>query len=141
MSVSRAKANEIFTMRKKGIYVNADTRNEANYCLSKMEKTDKVITLIHSLAGFSVYDMEEILPQLKTWKDMECRIRKCNMRTIQTESGEAYMFIVQPPKHKMEDTSHCPLALAFGTLVNGYTYITKDKSFAELCHRYLGSYE
>ena len=136
------KINEIARDRAMGLYKTEDTYNEALVCVRQLteNKTDKVFTLMRAIGRFNVYDTNEFMNQVKDWKKKGVKILKCNIKDIQCGAyGEACLFTVTPPGE--DDCAFCPLALAFNTMVSGYSYITKDKALAELAWRYLGSHE
>jgi hypothetical protein len=139
---SENKCREILEKRRAGLYHTQDTYDEALVCVRQLKEVpnDKVSTLIRRLGVFTVFDTKEFMEQLKEWKAKGVKIYKCNVRDIQCGAyGEAYLFTVTSDDDK--DCAMCPLALAFNTMVSGYSYITKDKALAQLAWRYLGSHE
>jgi hypothetical protein len=150
MSSSRAaqrafveKWEDIREKRVAGFYIVEETREEAMVCIRalKTSTTDKVITIISRMGAFNVYNIKELLPQIQQWKDKGCVLLKTNIREIDCgELGKATLFTVQPPD--LEDApSMCPLAMAFGTWVSGFSYITHDKAVADLVWAALGRKE
>jgi len=139
---SPAESVSIIEKRRQGLYHTKDTYDEALICVRQLKEVpnDKVSTLIRHLGYFNVFDTKEFMEQVKDWKAKGVKILKCNINDIQCGAyGEACLFTVTPPND--EDCAFCPLALAFNTMVSGYSYITKDKALAELAWRYLGSHE
>jgi hypothetical protein len=139
-AMTAKKAKEIVERRRKGIYITEETRDELDVAVKQMEPTDKAITVIRSAGCFSAYNMAEWLPQLKVWKAQKAYILKCNIRTVKTAHGDVTLFVITPPDLGGDDAV-CPVALCLGVMVSGYSYITKDPEFAEMCWRYLGSRE
>jgi hypothetical protein len=141
-SVNREKAMQIFADRREGHYNTHDTRDEALVSIRDMMKTptDKVITLVHSIGRFNVYDTNEFLVQVKDWKKKRVVILKCNIFEVDCEElGKMWLFTVTPPGKKCVNL--CPLALAFNIMVSGYSYISADRDLIDLAWRYLGSHE
>jgi hypothetical protein len=80
------------------------------------------------------------MEQIKQWKHYGVKIYKCNIRDIECGAfGKAILFTVSAPDDS--DVGLCPLATAFGIMVTGFSYLTRDKAIAELAWRYLGSHE
>lgn len=141
--VSRAKAEDIIRGRRSGYYQTEETLNESIICLAQLKATpsDKVFTLNHQLGVFNVFDKGEFLGQMKHWKALKCRLYIQNIHHDRDfkEMGKATVFTITPPKGK--DNLFCPLALCFGLMVSGFSYVTLDKDLVELCWRYLGNHD
>ena len=130
--------------RADGVYTAKSTYDETIVCVKqlKQNKDDKVITLMHKYGVFNKYNLKEFLPQVSSWKELGCRLLKCNIFDINCgKEGKVKMFIIQPPTNKMNDVSISPLAYSFGVLVSGYAYITTDEQLVEMVWKYLGSHE
>jgi hypothetical protein len=124
-----------------GLWNTKDTRDEATLCLKQLKAspTDKVFTLYRADCVFNVYDQREFLNALSVAKMMGATLLKGNIFEREFgEEGNATLFVLSPPK---TDGSFCPLALACGVMVSGFSYITRDKSIADVAWRYLGSKE
>jgi hypothetical protein len=125
--------------RLKGLYCAEDTRDEAAVSAKQMTDDDVVFTILHKTGTFSVYNKKEFLPQINDWRDKKCNLLACNIKPVTINDKEFWMFTIQRPNMTADNSSLCPLAMAYGTLVNGFSYITKDKGLTELVHRVLGS--
>jgi hypothetical protein len=133
------KWNKVHKNRLNGMYCGQDTRDEASVSARQMKGDDVVFTIIHKTGTFSVYNKKEFLPQINDWRDKKCNLLACNIKPVTINNQEYWMFTIQPPNMTADNSSLCPLAMAYGTLVNGFSYITKDKGLTELVHRVLGS--
>jgi len=91
---------------------------------------------------FNVYNMKEFMQQLSLWREQGCSLLRDNIKEHNCgKYGKATFFTIQPPNLRRSDCPLSPLSLAFGTLVSGYTYVTRDPQLAELVWRALGSKE
>jgi len=133
---------EVVTMtdnRKKGLYVNKETLDEAILSVKQLEETptDKVITLIRKTGSFCVYGSHEWSFVCDDWKEAGVVIYKCNIHPIKCGyAGDAWLMTITPPKQKY--LSLCPLAMAFGIMVDGFSYISKDRDLFDLAWAHLG---
>ncbi len=129
---SSAERQAILAKRRSGLYTSKDTRDEALVCVRQlMESTngDRVSTLMRSHGVFNVFNTNEFLEQIKQWKDMGVKVFKCNIIPIKCGAyGDAWLMTVTPPG----DCPLCPLALAFNTMVSGYSYIAKDRGLFDV---------
>jgi hypothetical protein len=143
-SFSEDKVASIIRDRQQGLYTTEDTFNEALVCVKQLDEStsgDKVFGLIRKHGIFSVFNTNEFMHQVKDWKEMKVVILKCNISEIECGAyGKAWLFTITPPK-KLGDVGLCPLALSFGRMVSGFSYISKDKSLIDLAWKYLGSKE
>jgi hypothetical protein len=124
--------------RKKGLYVNKETRDEAILAVKQLEETstDKVITLVRRHGQFCAYSLREWLFQCEDWKKLKAVIYKCNILPIKCGyAGDAWLMTITP---KEEDLSFCPLAMSFGIMVDGFSYISKDRDLFDLAWAHLG---
>ena len=141
--LTREQVMKIMNKRRDGIYNVEETKDEAIYCVNQLKAipSDKVVFLHMATGTFQVNDLREFMEQLQNWKRLKCKIRRCNIIEIDCEDeGKATMFIVQPEKTTFS-TPMSPLAMAFGTMVSGYTYIALDKNLVEIAWRHLGSHK
>ena len=134
-TAQKNKIRKMITDRKNGMYQTQETFDEAELSFSQMTSTDVAITLLISDGVFNVLDKKELLYQMRIWKNLRCVSHYYNVKEIQICGKKAYMFVIQP--QDLEKTTMCPLAVAFNTLVNGYTYITPHKEIVELVCHYL----
>jgi len=141
---SNEKVSQVQKRRRDGLYTTQDTIDETITCVGqlKQNKDDKVFTLIQRYGVFSVYNTHEFMTQLKDWKKLKCVMLKCNISEIDCgKEGKATMFIIQPCKKDMDGMPWSPVAMAFGTMVSGFAYVSLDKDLVELAWKYLGSRE
>ena len=141
MSASHTKAREVLKKRRMGLYTTEETLDEVKVCVKQLyepgKEADEVFTLIRNQGVFNVYSKKEFLPQVKEWKKMGCRALADNVLEQEVEGHKVWMFVIQPPKAKLADMGLCPLALALGVMVSGFTYIARSKELADLVVRYL----
>jgi hypothetical protein len=131
MNMSKKEFKSEVKRRMAGV-INVDTlRDEAKIALSPEQYTDKdiCITYMHSMGVFCVYNVPEIKSSIDGWIKNKCKCIAHNVKPITVNDREFWMFVIQPPN--LKDTNMCPLALAFNTMVSGYTYITHSKAFAD----------
>jgi hypothetical protein len=131
MNMSVAEIKSEVKRRMAGV-INVDTlRDEVKLALSPKQYTSKdiCITYMHSMGVFCVYNVPEMKPSIDGWIEKKCKCLAYNVKPITVNDKEYWMFVVQPPN--LKDTNMCPLALAFNTMVSGYTYITHSKAFAD----------
>lgn len=127
--VTQAEAKKIHKMRLTGIYKTEDTLNEVHYCLDNYRPDAYCFTLLHTQGVFTDYPKEQFSEQVKQWKTVGAECKDYNIKPIEYRGKTFWMFVIQPPD--LVKSNFCPLALAFNTLVNGYTYITSKKEIAE----------
>jgi len=132
------KHKKILQNRRKGLYNTDETRDELQVAVKQLfeEPTDEYITLVQHLGVFNVFSQKEFLAQLKLWKQKKCVLLDCNIHEREIAGRKITFFVVQPPDDK-DMPSVCPLAMAMGFLVSGFTYICKNKSSVDLVKRYL----
>jgi len=128
---------QIINDRRNGLYHADDTRDETELAFKQMDTTDLTIFIQHSSGMFGVMNLHELLLQMKVWKHEEVKCLPCNLKEIEVGNEKAWMWIVQPKY--LENTTISPLAIAYGRMVNGYAYISKNKSVGEMVVRYLSS--
>ena len=132
---------EVMTMtdnRKKGLYVIRETRDEAILAVKQLEKTptDKVITLVRRHGQFCSYSLREWLLQCADWKKLGAVIYKCNIHPIKCGyAGDAWLMTITPKENVF---SFCPLAMSFGIMVDGFSYIAKDRALFDIAWAHLG---
>lgn len=135
-SLTKQEVISIIRKRKEGTYHTAETYNEALVCVKQLSESpdDKVFGLLRKHGVFSVYNLKEFSKQVEDWKKMMVVIHQCNIAEIECGAyGKAWLFTVSPPN----DVGLCPLALSFGRMVSGFSYISKDILLVELASRYL----
>jgi hypothetical protein len=123
--------DELSRARRNG-HIDLDIlRDEVKLALSpaQYKGSDICITYMHAMGVFCVYNTAEIKDSIDGWKQMKAVCLPCNVKPIMVNDKEYWMFVIQPKD--MSKTPMSPLALAFDTLVSGYTYITHSKAFAD----------
>ena len=95
------------------------------------------MTLAHSIKRFGILNQQDMLTQLRLWKSQGVTSLAKNVRERDINGEKVYFFVVQPVN--LDDCGYaaCPLSLAFGFMVRGYTYVAKEKSVCDLVLRYL----
>ena len=126
--------NQILMNRRKGLYITEETRDETKLSLKQMRDDDVTITLQHHSGMFGMLNLRELLQQMKIWKEIGAKCLPFNHKEVEVGKQKVWMWIIQPK----EMTPVSPLALAYGTMVSGYAYISKNKSVGEMVIRYLG---
>jgi hypothetical protein len=127
------EAKAILAKRKTGLYESADTRDEAIVSVYQLKTTpgEKMVSLFHHTGQFSICNQREALTQIKLWQNSKAVLRPANIWEIDCEEvGKATLFIIQPAD--MTDCPISPLALGFHKMVNGYGFITHDRSFVDM---------
>lgn len=139
----REKWEFIRQARLKGLYTIEDTREEAMVCLRRLRETptDWVITLVARLGAFQVADARELMTQIRLWQRLKVVLLKCNIKEVDAGAcGKVTLFTVQPPDLK-DAPMMCPLAMAFGVWVTGFSYMCLGKAPPELVWAALGRKE
>jgi hypothetical protein len=141
-TLSRAEAMAIVAKRRSGLYNTKETYDEALVSVEQLmdTPTDKVFTLVRSQGVMSVYNTKEFLALIKHWRGLKMEVLKCNIIPIKCGAyGDAWLMAVSPPEDI--DCSLCPLAIAFSIMVNGYSYISKDRTLFDVAWSALGKHE
>ncbi len=136
-TLSQQEVKKIISDRRSGLWVTTATRDECHLSLDQMESTDYAITANHRLGQFGVLNKQELAGQTKIWKATGCVSHRYNIKSYDYNGKTYWMFVIQPPDLK-KDGHFCPLALACGVMVSGYTYITPSKAVAEWVSKQLG---
>ena len=115
-----------------------DLRKFVRKILTDKNKTDIGFTWIKHYHDFSVFNKEEMTAQMKQWKDLakegRLTVHEENNKDIDVESKTIYCLVITPKK---ADTSFCPLSLAFGTMVSGFTYAFTKKDNRDAIYGYI----
>ena len=73
---------------------------------------------------------------MKLWKKMGATCLETNLQSFEYRGKTFWRFVINPAD--MKDVPYgCPLALAFNTIVSGFTYITPSKVVADWVVRQL----
>ena len=138
---SKSKTQDVVSKRRQGLYTCDDTIDEVLVCVKQLRenKADRVSGLILRHGAFSVYDTAEFKEQVDAWKQVGVGLRPGNVFERQCgKFGKVWFFTVQPIKMTEDNApGACPIALAFGRMVSGYTYFTLDKRIPEWLIRVL----
>ena len=142
-SWSQAQIKEIYDNRKLGIYCIEDTADEVLTVVDQLRSNrhDVVSTLIKRAAVFNTYNVYEFMRQVDAWRSANVVLRPCNIFESQCGAyGKAIFFTIQPA-HMDDDNDPgiCTVAMAFGRLVHGYTYITIDPRIPQMVMKMLRS--
>lgn len=132
------EAMKIIARRKQGLWMMDDIRRETELSLHQMKANDVAITIIMREGVFNVYNTRELNEQIKQWKALGCQCLPCNTKKIKVGDKDAVLWIIQP-KVVDDDTPSSPLATAYGMLVNGFAYISKDERIPKMVTAILGS--
>ena len=115
-----------------------DIRKFVRKILTDKNKSDIGFSWIKHYQDFSVYNKEEMTAQMKQWKALakegKLTIYEENNKEYDVEGKTIYCLVITP---KPNDTSFCPLALAFGTMVSGYTYAFTKKDNRDAIYAYI----
>ena len=115
-----------------------DLRTFVRKILTDKNKTDIGFTWIKHYHDFSVFNKEEMTAQMKQWKDLakegRLTVHEENNKDIDVEGKTIYCLVITPKK---ADTSFCPLSLAFGTMVSGFTYAFTKKDNRDAIYGYI----
>ena len=136
-TLSRQQIEKMLAERRSGLWKPKETRDEANLSLEQMESTDYAITLNHRTCQFGVLNRDELKTQVKIWRTQGVVSHPYNIKPYEHNGKTYWMFVAQPPDLE-KNSSMCPLAMACGILVNGFTYITPSKAVAEWVSKQLG---
>jgi hypothetical protein len=130
---------KIWRDRRSGLWKTEDTLRDVNLSFAQHcagGDDEKAVFLHRGTCMMMMMNQREMLEELKSWKKQGCVVDPENTREVELNGQKATMWILQPAKVD-EDTPMCPVAMALGTLVSGFSYISKDKGVAELASRYL----
>jgi hypothetical protein len=116
-----------------------DIRKFARKILTDKNKSDIGFSWIKHYQDFSVYNKEEMTAQMKAWKtlakDGKLTIYEENNMNYDVEGKTIYCLVITPSGGAT--TTFCPLALAFGTMVSGYTYAFTKKDNRDAIYAYI----
>lgn len=130
---------KIWRDRQRGLWKTEDTLRDLNLAFKQHcdgGDDEKAVFLHRATCAMMMMNQRELLEELRRWKELGCVVDPENTREVELNGRKATMWILQPAKVD-EDTPMCPAALALGTMVSGFAYISKDKATEELVVRYL----
>ena len=134
--MNKQQARKVITERRKGFYKTDDTTKDVEVSLRNMKKDDLTIFLHRNSGLMMVMNLKELLPQMKIWKELKCRVMDYNTREIEVGREKVWLWVLQPEVVD-ETTPICPMCLAYGVMVSGFGYISRDKGVPEMVQRYL----
>ena len=135
----------IMANRAKGLYITGETRKEAELCARQMftEPKELCFTLRMADGRFNLLNAEEINRQIRLWKLMGAKVMGENIQERELAGCKVCLFVVQPKSVYQDeeecDVNTCPLGIAMGRMVSGFTYVCKSKEVANDVWRKMGS--
>ena len=132
------KQRKVIQMRMQGIFTREDTLDDLKRSLVDFyaNKNDKFLSYVHNAYGFMVYNNKEFEENLQLWKKNKIVVLDCNFHERELDGKKFYFFVAQH-KDIEKSPSMCPVAMALGFMVSGYTYIIKDKETYDYVKKYL----
>jgi len=134
-------ANRHAELKKKGASIlhMDEIRKFCRKILTEKNKTDIAFSWIKHYHDFSVYNKEEMTAQMVAWKDLakqgKLTIYEENNVEYDVEGKTIYCLVITPSGGVT--TSFCPLALAFNTMVSGFTYAFTKKANRDAIYAYI----
>ena len=126
-----------------GLFTKEQIKKQYNYMLRKFNPNigDIAFSWIKHAKDFSLYNFQELTPQVKEWKRLGVKAFDYNNKEFEVEGRKWYVLIAQPYKDgELEECSMCPVSmLLFGTWVNGYTYAFAEESDRDLIFRLMNA--
>jgi len=114
-----------------------DVRKMCRRILDIKNKTDIAFSFIHHMMDFGVFNKEEMNEQMIMWKGLakkgKIQMYIENNQEYEVEGKKVYTLVVNP-KH---DCNFCPMSLALGTMVSGYTYAFTKKENRDAVYGYV----
>ena len=121
------------------LFQTKDMRSLITDGVKQMEPSDVALTYWHAKNMVGVLNNQELLVQLKYWKQTGMEVRKSNCRQKEVAGQSVYLFVVQPKDEaELEECSICPFSAALGLMVSGIGYICKSRDTLDLIIRYIG---
>jgi hypothetical protein len=96
---------------------------------------EEVLSYYHARRQFATMNKQELLGQMKEWKKLKCSCIADNVHTFELDGHTFYSFVIQA--RKKSDNHICPFGLSLGMMVSGWTYLTTNKSTADMVVQYL----
>lgn len=121
--------------RKQGFWSREDTERDFYRCIrcpTDDLQEDIVITMNRKACVYSVMTIKELKTQVGQWRELGCVSYPYNVNSFTFADTQWWTFVIQDPKWTEENAIHCPLFTLTGIMVSGFTYITKDKQFADM---------
>lgn len=123
---------------KGGVLINMDgVRKMCRLILDVKNKTDICFSFIRHMADFGVLNKEEMNNQMKMWKDFAkkglLQMYASNNKEHDVEGKKVYTLVI----NSKENSAYCPLSLAWGIMVSGYTYAFTKKENRDAVYGYV----
>ena len=139
-TLSRDEKMAIVAKRLSGLYNKEETFDEALVSVKQLmdTPTDKVFTLVRTRGVMNVYNTKKFLCQIMDWRRLGVKVQKCNIIPIKCGAyGDAWLMAISIP----ERCSLCPLAIAFDAVVEGFSFIAKDRTLFDVAWSALGKHD
>tara|TARA_R110000868_G_scaffold375794_1_gene640456 strand:- start:1234 stop:1734 length:501 start_codon:yes stop_codon:yes gene_type:complete len=123
-----------------------DVRKTLKKIVNNKEKSDICFTYIRQVKDISVFNKEEMKPQMLAWKNLRKEkklvIQEVNNETKIIGGKTFYILVVQPTNEDgvIQDAGIDPLGIGFDEgayLVSGYIYIYKTKDNRDNIYKYV----
>lgn len=114
-----------------------DVRRMCRKILDVKNKTDIAFSFIHHMMDFGVFNKEEMNEQMIMWKGLakkgKIQMYPENNNEHDVEGKKVYTLVVSPT----HDCNFCPMSLALGIMVSGYTYAFTKKENRDAVYGYV----
>lgn len=124
-----------------GLLLSMDgMRKACRHILDAKNKTDIVFFFVTRLADFGVFNRDEMKMQMRIWKsqakDGKLTTYASNNKEYDVDGKKVYSLVISPKCVPQ----YCPLSLAFGTMVSGWTYAFAKKENRDDVFAYVKKY-
>ena len=82
-------------------------------------------TMQYQMQMFMALTLNDVQVQTLLWRDQGVKCRLCNLREVDVGSKKAWLIVIQPAD--ITTAPLCPVALATGMMVSGFSYVFKTK--------------
>jgi hypothetical protein len=114
-----------------------DVRTMCRKILDTKNKTDIAFSFIHHLMDFGVFNKEEMNEQMLLWRNLakkgDLQLYPENNNEYEVDGKKVYTLVISPKG----DSNFCPMSLAWGTMVSGYTYAFTKKENRDAVYGYV----
>jgi hypothetical protein len=114
-----------------------DVRKMCRRILDVKNKTDIGFSFIQRVMDFGVFNKEEMNEQMKMWRDLakngKLQTYPENNMEYDIDGKKVYTLVITPHY----DANFCPMSLAWGTMVSGYTYAFTKKENRDAVYGYV----
>lgn len=126
-----------------GVFTKEQIKKQYDHMLRKFRPNigDLGFSWIQHAKEFSLFNLQEIIPQVREWRKIGVKSFEYNNKEFEVEGRKWYVMIVQPYKNgEMEECGMCVVSmLLFSTWVNGYTYAFKTESDRDMVFKLLNA--